>query len=108
MFFSNIVRVHHHILYHNMNVSDVHVPDLIAVMRLCTTLCACWGVYRGLEVAGGIYRVSREGDKWGRGFSSTSSLPSYLLYSDGCSQSVQEEATLPSLGYLPSGGTWSK
>lgn len=62
---------------------------------LCTQSCTVLYVHAWVNcqsVAGRVSRVSREGDKWGRGFSFVPSLPSCLLYSDGCSQSVQEEA----------------
>lgn len=100
--------VYHHILYIHfaLNVfkmSSVHdVFELVSVVlmsacALCHELCvyACSGrVNQWLKVAGRVYRLSREGNKWSRGFSFVPSLPSYLLYSDGCSQSVQEEAVL--------------
>lgn len=94
-------------------VSSVHdVSDLIS-----TLVCAClshapYTVHARVDcqsVVGSISRVSREGDKWGRGFSFVLALPSCLLYSDGCSQSVLEEAESAGESRCPQATkTWPK
>lgn len=109
MFCPNIVHVFHNhyffvILFWVSSVHDVfvfttvllyahssacalsHALDCMCIVGLTLNQC--------VEVTGGVYRVSWEGDKWGRVFSFVLPLPSCLLYSDTCSQSVQEEAAL--------------
>lgn len=88
-----------------LSVSSVHDVSELITVPLCAYLspvhsvvhCMCMfrsTVNQWLKVAGEVYRVSREGNKWDRGFSFAPSLPSCLLYSDGCSQSDREEAAL--------------
>lgn len=114
MFCSNIVHVYHNLFYHYFYmilfwvsqcawcVWVYHCAVICPFICLCTQSCTglyCMCVLRQtvnqwLEVTGGVYRVSWEGDKWGRVFSFVLPLPSCLLSSDTCSQSVQEEAAL--------------
>lgn len=91
----------------------VSVPVRLPVHSVMHSIvCACSG---RLLISGWRWQVESpgspgKGDKRGRGSSFTPSLQSCLLYSDACSQSVQEEAAFSGArtAALKATETWPK